>query len=607
MRRPQGARCEHNVARGCIFFNWRRSFHRTNDYVFCQTATLQSRRIIWRFLSLPNHRVPSLRIITICRQWASVRSASRYTVALLALATLFGCAGLLPGADIPKAASVALAHPEDTRLGQHFAGAAHDHGEDSAFRIISVGVDGFQLRMQMIDAAQRTLDLQYFIFRGDETGRMLTDGLQRAALRGVRIRVLVDDGDTVAGDEQILRLLAYPSVEVRIFNPSSYRGHSRLLRTLEFLLNAPRLDYRMHNKLFVADNALALIGGRNIGNQYFQVDPESQFADDDVLTAGPIVSQLSGTFDEFWNSKLAVPAKSLGRTDNPSSGVVARTEHQPASHESQAQPAKSGAVDYASLLKTGEPYAGIINGRLPLVWAHAQLVHDSPEKKKVRGGERAGSLIGRAVVESVREVQSELLMITPYFVPAADEFQSLKNLRQRQARVRVVTNSLESTTELAAQSGYDHYRVPLLKEGVELYEIRSLLGNVRGSGQTATVSRFGNYSLHGKMYVFDRQKLLLGSMNYDQRSKRINTEIGLIIDSKELAQQTAMRFEAMAKPENCYIVALSPAVASGRSSRMLWRSEEDGHAIEYTREPARNDWQRLKLNFLSLLPLDREL
>jgi putative cardiolipin synthase len=149
--------------------------------------------------------------------------------------------------------------------------------------------------------------------------------------------------------------------------------------------------------------------------------------------------------------------------------------------------------------------------------------------------------------------------------------------------------------------------VPLLKEGVELYEIRSLLGNVRGSGQTANVSRFANYSLHAKMYVFDRQKLLMGSMNYDQRSKRINTEIGMIIDSKELAQQAAMRFEAMAKPENCYTVALSPAVASEKSSRLVWRSEKDGLAIEYTREPARNYWQRLKVKFLSLLPLDREL
>jgi putative cardiolipin synthase len=547
------------------------------------------------------------RIATIFCRCARLGSATCYSVVLLASMALSGCEGLPPGADFPKGASVAFAHPEDTRLGREFAIAAHAHGEYSAFRIISAGVDGFRVRMQMIDAAQRTLDLQYYIFRGDETGRMLTDSLQHAADRGVRIRLLVDDGDTVAGDEQILRLLASPSVEVRIFNPSAYRGYSRLRRSLEFFFNAPRLNYRMHNKLLVVDNALALIGGRNIGNQYFQVDPESQFADDDVFTAGPIVGQLSGTFDEFWNSDLAIPAKTLGRTYSPSAGAVAHSEHKRTSRESGAQPGKSASIDYASLLETGEPFAGIISGRLPLVWAHAEVVHDSPDKKQVVSGALPGRLITRAVVDSAREVESELLLISPYFGPAADELQLLKDLRHRQVSVRILTNSLESTPEIAAQSGYDHFRVPLLKDGVELYEIRSLLGNVRGSGQTAKVSRYGNYALHAKMYVFDRRKLFIGSMNYDQRSKRINTEIGLIIDSKELAQQAALRFEAMVKPDNCYIVGLSPAGASGVSTGLVWRTEEGGHNVEYTREPARSGWQRLKVKLLSVLPLEREL
>jgi putative cardiolipin synthase len=541
------------------------------------------------------------------RRGTSHEGAIRYGAALLAVAMLCGCAGLPPGADFPKPESVAFAHPEDTRLGQQFASAAHEHGEYSAFRIISAGVDGFRLRMQMIDAAQRTLDLQYYIFRGDETGRMLTDSIQRAADRGVRIRLLVDDGDTVAGDEQILRLLAYPSVEVRIFNPSSYRGHSRLLRRLDFVFHAPRLDYRMHNKLLVADNALALVGGRNIGNQYFQIDPESQFADDDVLTAGPVVSELSATFDEFWNSDLAIPAKALARTARPDADVVARTEHDRASRQSRAQPPKAAAIDYASLVKTDEPFAGIVTGKLPLVWAHAQVVYDSPDKKRVSSGKLPGRLITSAVLDSIREVQSEFLLITPYFIPAADELQVLKDLRRRQARVRVLTNSLESAPEITAESGYDHYRVPLLEDGVELYEVRSLLGSVRGSGQTAKVSRYGNYALHAKMYVFDRQKLFIGSMNYDQRSKRINTEIGLIIQSPELAQQTARRFDAMVKPDACYIVGLSSNGAPGKSPRLEWRTEEDGRIVDYTREPARSGWQRFEVKFLALLPLDREL
>ena len=214
----------------------------------------------------------------------------------------------LPAPTFQKTRHSALAHPEETRLGRQFENAAHEHDGNSGFRIIPVGADGFLVRMQMINAAERTLDLQYFIFRGDETGRLLTDAVLHAADRGVRVRVLIDDGETVAGDEQISALEAHPSVEIRIFNPFAYRGHSTLFRAIEFMFNASRLDYRMHNKLLVVDNAVALIGGRNIGDQYFQIDPESQFADDDVFAAGPIAQQLSATFDEFWNNALSIPA-----------------------------------------------------------------------------------------------------------------------------------------------------------------------------------------------------------------------------------------------------------------------------------------------------------
>jgi putative cardiolipin synthase len=150
------------------------------------------------------------------------------------------------------------------------------------------------------------------------------------------------------------------------------------------------------------------------------------------------------------------------------------------------------------------------------------------------------------------------------------------------------------------------YRVPLLEDGVELYEIRALLGNARGSGQTTRVSRYGNYSLHGKMFVFDRQKIFIGSMNFDQRSKRLNTEVGLIINSPELAQQLVVRFEAMVRPQNAYALALR-ADSPGSRPHLVWQTMEDGKAVEYTREPARSEWERFKVNLYSLLPLDEEL
>jgi cardiolipin synthase C len=217
-----------------------------------------------------------------------------------------------------------------------------------------------------------------------------------------------------------------------------------------------------------------------------------------------------------------------------------------------------------------------------------------------------GRLMHRPVAKVTAAVQSELLMITPYLIPGKEGMRLFNDLRKRHVRIRILTSSLESSTVLLAQSGYMHYRVPLLEDGVELYEIRSLLGNTKGSGETKAISRYGNYSLHAKLFVFDRQKLFIGSMNFDQRSMHLNTEVGLIIDSPELAQQIAARFEAMVQPANSYSLALR-ATEAGGAPGLVWRTQEGGKAVEYDTEPARSDWQRLKVNFLSLLPLDKEL
>ncbi len=532
---------------------------------------------------------------------------ARFRLLLLLVAVAAGgCAGLPPGADFPRKPSTALANTDETPIGALFARQSVEHGGNSGFRIMSVGVDGFLVRVQMIAAAKSTLDLQYYIFRGDETGRLLTEALLRAADRGVRVRVLVDDGATIAGDEQLIELDSHPSIEIRIFNPFAYRGHANALRAIEFIFNARRLDYRMHNKLLVVDNTAALIGGRNIGNEYFQMDPESQVADDDVFAAGPVAAELSATFDEYWNSEFAIPAEALGSKHGEARELNEHREKESGGPRKQLETLPTQGIDYVARIATGEPYAGMIAGRLPLVWAHAQVVCDSPDKKHVENGERAGRLMSRPVARAAGAVQSELLMITPYFIPADEELQILKDLRSRGARVRILTNSLESSDELAAQSGYQRFRVPLLEEGVELYEVRSLLGNTRGSGQTAAISRFGNYSLHAKMFVFDRRQLFVGSMNFDQRSHRLNTEVGLIIDSPQLAQQTAVRFDGMVQPANSYVLGLAPIGAGGRP-QLVWNTLEDGKPVEYTREPARSEWQRTQVELLSLLPIDGEL
>ena len=520
--------------------------------------------------------------------------------------TLAGCAGLPPGADYVRNASTALVDPHSTRLGARVATLGSEHPGLSGFRIVSVGVDGFLTRAQIIDTAEKTLDLQYYIYRGDETGRLLNAALLRAAERGVRIRLLVDDGESVSGDERVMALDEHPMIEVRVFNPFAYRGHSSTLRGLEYLFKHARLDYRMHNKLLVVDNAVAMVGGRNIGNQYFQMDPESQFADDDVFVVGPLVTTLSASFDEFWNSPLAIPAPALSALAKGSPPGQHEQRRKSKRHAPELDTLQTDGVDYGLKLASGEPYAGMLSGRLPLVWARAEVLSDSPGKRQVVSGSAAGRLLMPEVTEAARAVQTELIVVTPYFVPLEAELQLFAELRSRHVRVRVLTNSLESASMLLAHSGYAPYRAALLERGVELNEVRSLLSYARGSGQTNTMSGYGNYALHAKLYIFDRQRLFIGSMNFDQRSKHLNTEIGVMIDSPLLAQQTAERFEAMTEPQNSYVLALR-AHHPGDKPGLIWQTREAGQMVEYWHEPARRRWHRLMVRLLALLPIESEL
>jgi putative cardiolipin synthase len=509
-----------------------------------------------------------------------------------AILLLGGCASVPPGRDYPRPVSVALADPQNTLFGARFEALSQAHAGASAFHILNVGVDGLLSRVQMIDAAQKTLDLQYFIFRGDATGKLILAALTRAAARGVAIRLLVDDGDTVGGDEQVLALRSQSGVEVRVFNPFRYRGHNPLLRALEFAGNAARLDYRMHNKLLVVDNTLALIGGRNIGNEYFQVDPQFQSADDDVFVAGPIVHTLSGTFDQYWNSDLVVPAAALSHGDpRPTRQRRARGE--------------VDGVDYSARIASGEPFASLLDGKIPLVWATARVLCDSPDKKSADAG-ASGHVMVRDFLEAARQVRSEFLMINPYIVPTHAESAMLDELRERHAQVGIVTNSLQSTRDLLAYAGYTRSRTDLLRHGINLYEVRAKLGSTRGSGQTPRVSRLGTYGLHGKLIVFDRQRIFIGSMNFDERSRHLNTEIGLIIDSPELADLTVARFNAMSELDNAYQPSLLVDPASGRE-HLQWTTRENGAVVVYHRDPAPNVWKRLMAHLLALLPVRREL
>jgi cardiolipin synthase C len=515
---------------------------------------------------------------------------------------LGGCT-TLPGRDFPRPPSAPIATQANPALLEPFAAAARAHPGESGFRLFSAGVDGLLLRLELIGAAHRSLDLQYYIFRGDESGRLITEALGEAAGRGVRVRILVDDAGTVAGDEQLFALAGRPNVEIRVFNPWRYRGHNDFMRGTEYLFSHSRLDYRMHNKLFVADGAIALLGGRNIGDQYFQVDPDSQFADEDVLAAGPVVQDLAATFEEFWNSDLAVPAQAL----LPAKDLDHDAAVELAQRTTAPQKAATAAVNYRQELTEGEPLASVLSGQSLLAWARAEVACDSPDKgQQVAAGERVSGLLFAPVAKEIRATQSELTIVSPYLVPTDGELKLLEERRAEQRTVRILTSSLEATDALPAQAAYMHYRVPLLESGVRLYEVRARPQSARGTGQSAKLSRYGNYGLHAKLLVFDRSSVFVGSMNYDQRSRRLNTENGLIIHSPELAEQTARRFAAMTQPQNAYAVTLQPE-KPGDSPQLIWSTVESARPVSLHSEPARSSWQKFEVHFLELFPLDREL
>jgi putative cardiolipin synthase len=468
--------------------------------------------------------------------------------------------------------------------------AARLHEGASGFRLYSLGIDGLLLRLELIAQAKSSLDLQYYIFHGDESGRLVTEALLQAAQRGVRVRIVVDDAETAAGDERACAAGTNG-------NRSSPRSHSGYTAMRAQLPKPAGTDAFLH-----ADGAIALIGGRNIGDQYFQVDPDSQFADDDVFITGPVVTTLAKTFAQYWDSELAVPVEAVA----PQQQYDATRAAELAARRTLAQKAMTADAHYAEKLTAGEPLASLLAGTVPVNWATAALACDSPDKKHVAAGERAGSLMFGLVAKTIRETQTELLLVTPYLVPSPEEMALLGDLTGPHRRVRILTTSLEATSDPFAEAGYEHHRVRLLQSGVELYELRTHPESTRGSGQSAKMTSYGTYSLHAKYLVFDRTAIYVGSMNYDARSRWLNTEVGLIIYSRELAAEGARRFEAMTQPASAYAVTLEHPEDQSHP-KLVWSTTQQGRPVSYHSEPARNAWQRWEIHTLALLPIDHEL
>lgn len=494
---------------------------------------------------------------------------------------LNGCATLPDG--YPRSDSEAFQDYRDTRVGQFFEEAVVQHPGKSGFAIIRRGRPAFTARIALTELAEKSLDVQYYIWEADATGRILADRLVRAADRGVRVRVLVDDINLAGRDSMVASLDAHPNIEIRVFNPFAHRDR----RVLDFIIDLGRINHRMHNKLMVMDNTVAIVGGRNIGNHYFGVATDANFRDLDIAAVGPVVRDTSKVFDHFWNGDWAVPIAALVKRpyDEADMKAAIRTMRDRMAADNYPYPLNQEVAELTSELAK-------IRDRF--IWAPGLVVWDDPAT--IKEGIREGS-IAQALYNKMATLQSELLIESAYFVTRDKAVEVVKDLTERGVRIRVLTNSLASNDVIAAHAGHAKRREDLIANGLELYELRPDAGAVK----QRVLSGESKAALHTKAIVFDRESIFIGSFNLDPRSASINTEAGLYVESPELAEQVAAYMDEGVLPQNSYRVLLD------EDGELAWVTEIDGQEVRYDNEPETSFGQRFMSGFIMMLPVEDQL
>jgi putative cardiolipin synthase len=507
------------------------------------------------------------------------------------LALIFsGCASL-PG-NVAREESHALQDTATTTLGRQSQAELQAHPGLSAFRPLKSGVDALLARVVLAEAAQRSLDVQYYIWHDDLTGRIFANALLRAADRGVRVRVLLDDVGARANDQVLLSLDSHPNIGIRLFNPIA----SRTFRGLGMLADFSRLNRRMHNKAFVADNQAAILGGRNIGDEYFEASSEVAFGDLDVLTVGPVVSEVSSAFDQFWNAPLSYPITSLVDRSADSEDLSALRAELAAYIEANRD---SPYVTHAGSRLAEEA----ASGRYNFYWGKGTLLYDDPAKISRAPETTEGHLLPQFSGIGL-QTRQELLIVSPYFVPGEEGVAWLRGLVARGVRVTVLTNSLAATDVGAVHSGYQHYREALLEGGVVLYELKPSAVALAKTDRKAKGYGSSRASLHAKTFVFDRRAVFIGSLNLDPRSMRLNTEIGVVCESAPLAEDIAGALE-----RNLDSIAwrLERVVDASGSSHIEWVETRAEGERRYSEEPEVSAMRRFSVWFLGLLPIESQL
>ena len=456
---------------------------------------------------------------------------------------------------------------------------------ESGFLMLSNNADALRWRLLLADMAEETLDMQYYVWKGDASADLLLKRVIQAADRGVRIRLLVDDFTLMGSDPAVAALSRHPQIEIRLFNPVENRNQSTFIRAMEFAGKIKQLNHRMHNKLMVADNRLAIVGGRNIGNEYFGLNPKQNFVDFDVLAVGEIVPRLSFSFDLFWNSDLAYPGEGLIRNHpDPDLLEELREELDKVIEDNRELLAAFGdeAFNAERMLDTLRP---------ELYTGTADVIYDRPLV-----GENMPAV---QLIESLRvlthNAQSEILASTPYLVPDEEIHQVIPKLRGRGVRIAMLTNSLGATNHPIVHSGYKKHRARLVDSGLALFEFRRDAQPAKSPDTPPVTAKI--FGLHAKFIVIDRRTVFVGSLNLDPRSIYINTEMGLLIDSPDLAEAVTIVFENLVAPENSW------QVRKDEKGRLVWHSSAEARKSE----PPSSFKRRFQNWFFGLFSLDEQL
>lgn len=509
---------------------------------------------------------------------------------LMALSVLAGCGSAM---TMPMASpSYVLTDVGNTTLARGIDGESARHGGQSGFRLLNDGLDAFVVRVLLMEVAEASIDVQTYLYHDDITSRLFTHYLLRAADRGVRVRLLLDDFGHGGQEPMLAALASHPNIAVRLFNPFA----SRSTPYLDMLTNFSVKSRRMHNKTFTVDNRAAIIGGRNIGDTYFAADPITGFADLDVLGVGPFASDISNSFDTYWNHSLAVPVDDLWpRGDTPALEAI----RQQLLVDSESDQARA----YLDRLRTLDIINELLNHELALDWAPSDVVFDHPDKL-LTPADDTSSHMAPELVALLQSAHSEALIISPYFVPGDELVETLAHWKAQGARIVILTNSLAANDVAAVHAGYANYREDLLSAGIELWELkpRPLLND------TDSKTPFGSSraSLHAKTMAFDRRYVFVGSMNLDPRSVNLNTEIGTVIDSEAMAGQASEQFQQLL-PNYAWRLELQTEEGwFGETSQLVWLDSRQSPptVVSEGREPEAGLWRRFQAWFIGLLPVE---